>query len=146
MKAKIEFRETDSPRLDIAICRVVAELYSAGERVCVLASSAADAALLDALLWTFEDQSFIPHTQAQGDGPVVDQVAIVLEPSNPNGATTLVVAGNVGREPLLEAVEMFGRVIDFAPKSPKGATEAARERYRVLAGAGREVLFIPLGK
>lgn len=146
MAVRVEFIETDSPRPDIVACRKVAGLYAAGERVCVVAAGRSEAAALDALLWTFDDQAFVPHSLTGDSGENCDQVALLTEAINPNGASTLVVAGDVTREVLLEAAPLFDFVVDFVPKHSERATALARERYKALGGAGHSMAFRPLGR
>ena len=48
-------------------CRLIEKAYQRGHRVFVYCETADDAILLDELLWTYKDDSFIPHT-LQGEG------------------------------------------------------------------------------
>ena len=49
-------------------CRLLEKAYDKGHRVYVHCANQQDAQLLDELLWTFKDDSFIPHN-LQGEGP-----------------------------------------------------------------------------
>lgn len=49
-------------------CRLLEKAYAKGHRVFVYCNSKEEAELLDELLWTFKDDSFIPHN-LQGEGP-----------------------------------------------------------------------------
>jgi len=49
-------------------CRLLEKAYMKGHRVYVHCTNQQDAELLDELLWTFRDDSFIPHN-LQGEGP-----------------------------------------------------------------------------
>lgn len=146
MAATIKFLETDSARLDIAVCRKTAELYSEGKRVCIYAPTQAEAQLIDALLWNFDDQSFIPHQLAGCARGTEDQVAVTAEPCNPNGAQVLIVGGAAQGETVAGLAGIFEEVIDFVPKASASLTEKARERFRVLRDSGLPVTFIPLGR
>jgi DNA polymerase-3 subunit chi len=42
-------------------CRLTEKAYLAGHRVCINTGSEADAGRIDELLWTYKEQSFIPH-------------------------------------------------------------------------------------
>ena len=52
----------------LVACRLLEKAYQRGHRVFVYCESPQDAALLDELLWTYKDDSFIPHN-LQGEGP-----------------------------------------------------------------------------
>ncbi|STY30290.1 DNA polymerase III subunit chi [Legionella wadsworthii] len=49
-------------------CRLLEKAYAKGHKVYVLCNDKQDAEHLDELLWTFKDDSFIPHN-LQGEGP-----------------------------------------------------------------------------
>ncbi|WP_454783495.1 DNA polymerase III subunit chi [Legionella sp. WA2022007384] len=49
-------------------CRLLEKAYAKGHKVYVLCNNKQDAELLDELLWTFKEDSFIPHN-LQGEGP-----------------------------------------------------------------------------
>ncbi|WP_058533250.1 DNA polymerase III subunit chi [Legionella saoudiensis] len=49
-------------------CRLLEKAYHRGHRVYVYCNNQQDAELIDELLWTFKEDSFIPHN-LQGEGP-----------------------------------------------------------------------------
>lgn len=49
-------------------CRLIEKAYLRGHKIFVYCNNKQDAELLDELLWTFKDDSFIPHN-LQGEGP-----------------------------------------------------------------------------
>ena len=59
--------EQNDARWTVA-CRLLEKAYIKGHRVFVICDNQQDAELLDELLWTFRDDSFIPHN-LQGEGP-----------------------------------------------------------------------------
>jgi DNA polymerase-3 subunit chi len=74
-------------------CRLIERLYSSGKRVAVWMSDSGRAAVLDEYLWTFAQNSFVPHALWDGNGDADEPVAIVAGTLvNPNRAETLVVA------------------------------------------------------
>jgi DNA polymerase IIIc chi subunit len=62
--------------LEQMLPRLLEKLYSAGDRVLVLVSSAERAAVLDRQLWTFSTASFLPHTLI--DDPMAAEASIWL--------------------------------------------------------------------
>ena len=50
------------------ICRLIAKAYQKKHHIHIHCNNQSDAHTLDELLWTFKDDSFIPHTFI-GDGP-----------------------------------------------------------------------------
>ncbi len=58
---EVYFIETVAHRQRQALCRVVEFFYEAKRRAQVVTDSSLGARNLDQLLWTFEEESFIPH-------------------------------------------------------------------------------------
>ena len=52
----------------LVACRLIEKAYYKGHRIFVWCNDQHEAELLDELLWTFRDDSFIPHN-LQGEGP-----------------------------------------------------------------------------
>ncbi len=68
---RIDFYLLDKPDSHsrwLIACRLLEKAYLRGHRAFVYCSNRQDAAYLDELLWTFKDESFIPHN-LQGEGP-----------------------------------------------------------------------------
>ena len=91
-------------------CRLIERLYSSGKRVAVWMSDRGRAAVLDEYLWTFAQNSFVPHALWDGNGDADEPVAIVAGTLvNPNRAETLVVADRLGLPGL---ITHFTREVD----------------------------------
>jgi len=147
MGIKVEYLEIDSVRADITACRKAADLYEAGARVYLWAGSQAEAVLLDALLWTFDDNSFVPHGLWSGEGSIDDPVAVGwLGQKNPNNAGALVIASDHADGELTATAGLFGQVCDFVPTMEGAAKRAARRRYKAFVSAGFNPVFTPLGE
>ena len=67
----------DGARLEFA-CRIAEKAYTQAHRVYVHAASAAEAARLDELLWTFRDTSFVPHALAGAGISAADAPPVLI--------------------------------------------------------------------
>ena len=68
---RVDFYLLSKPEADarwLIACRLVEKAYFKGHRVFVFCDNQHDAELIDELLWTFKEESFIPHN-LQGEGP-----------------------------------------------------------------------------
>lgn len=69
MRVDFYLLTNDQPQAGwLVACRLLEKAWQRGHRVFVYCDNADDAALLDELLWTYKDDSFIPHN-LQGEGP-----------------------------------------------------------------------------
>ena len=90
---------------DIPIERVLPplaeKLLAAGERLLVVAGEPALTARLDADLWSYAPDAFLPHGRA-GEGGEADQpVLIATTPDAANGARNLLIADGLWRDEAL---------------------------------------------
>lgn len=70
-KTRVDFYVLNHQEADavwLMACRLLEKAYQRGHRVFVYCESQEQAEHLDELLWTFKDDSFIPH-HLQGEGP-----------------------------------------------------------------------------
>ena len=142
MKNGIEFLETGTATLAEAVCRTAAKLYQQGKRVYVLAPTQAEAVRLNELMWTFDDQSFVPHDLWQGGGQGEDPVVVGwAADTNPNDAETLLLAGARPVGDLIASAALFSSILDFVPQWDEAEKRAARERFRGFREAGLNPVF-----
>ncbi len=122
-------------------CRLVERLYASGKRVTVWVSDRGRAAVFDEYLWTFAQNSFVPHALVDGAAEADEPVAIVTGSlSNPNRADALVVADRV---PDATAAGAWAVVHDLAAGTAED--EGKREAWESAGFAVREVRGIGAG-
>lgn len=117
-------------RLRLA-CRLAEKAFAESQPVFVLASAAEEARLMDDLLWTFRDRSFIPHELVENVGPNPPPVLIGTSIERAPDASVL-----INLTPSVpEGCERFARIIE-----PLDADEErrkrGRERYKVYRERG----------
>ncbi len=106
-------------------CRLADKAYKLGHTVYILTASDARAAALDDLLWTFRQDSFIPHERyplvGEEGSPVLVGAALAVEVN----AQVLI---NFTDE-LPEGFERFERVVELVDQNPE-VLARSRERFR----------------
>ncbi len=105
------------------LCQLVESLYRAGRKVVVWVADAGRRQALDDFLWSFAEQSFVPHSiWAPEVGEVDDPVVLLGEPANPIAADHLVVADDL---PPADFARSFAVVHDLIPVGADGAERSA---------------------
>lgn len=108
-----------------------------GWRAVVEAGGRERAEALDAALWTYREDSFLPHGLATGDALDAEQpVIIVTDASNPNGAAVRFFVDRA----VPQSAEGYERIVYmFSGHDPDAVTEA-RAAWRALR-EGNEVTY-----
>jgi DNA polymerase III subunit chi len=111
-------------------------------RVLIKCESADRAAAIDTLLWTYDEQSFLPHAQL-GDGDAARQpVLITAEEMNANNADVLFLVGGAAA-PTWDAdlVQSLSRVVLLFDGRDPEALAAARQNWTEARAAGHAVTY-----
>jgi len=135
--AEIGFYHLLTTPLERALPRLLERARAQGHRIVVRAGSAERVEHLSALLWTYDEASFLAHGTAR-DGNAEHQPIWLSEQSeNPNEATLLMLVDGVEAEDLAG----FARILDLFDGSDDAAVAAARERWRRAADAGHALTY-----
>jgi len=104
-----------------------------GWRALVRVTTPERLAALDDALWTFADESFLPHGAA-GDPNAADQpVLLTLDEANPNGASILFLTEGA---PLPADLAAFARVALLFDGNDAEALGLARQQWQAVKATG----------
>ncbi len=123
--------------LEKALPKLLEKTFEAGKRAVVMASSEERVGALDTLLWTYHQDSWLPHGSA-GEGSAEDQpVWLTVLDENPNGAHFLFLTDGA----VSESVGGFERCFELIDGSDAAALEAARQRWKAYKEAGHGLAY-----
>jgi DNA polymerase III subunit chi len=92
---------------------------------------------LDTLLWTYREESFLPHGTRRDGNPQQQPVFLTSSQDNPNGATVRFLLDGAQ----LADVTSYARVVYVFDGRDASAVERAREEWRRVKAAGCEVTY-----
>ncbi len=135
--AEIGFYHLLSTPLERALPKLLERARAQGHAVVVRAGSAERVAQLDAILWTYEDASFLAHGSARDGNEAAQPIWVTDRDENPNRASMAVLVDGV------EAGDLsgFARCADLFDGTDPAAVEAARERWRCAREAGHVLTY-----
>ena len=135
--ARIGFYHMVRQPLDYVLPKLLEKAVASGAHVVVLAGSAERIAHLDDHLWTYADDSWLPHGAAKdGDGPA-HPVWLTETEENPNQATILIACD--GATP--QRLENWERCLDLFDGNDPEAVTAARTRWKTWKEQGHELVY-----
>jgi len=117
---------------------LLAKSLERGWRVVVQASSDERVEALDAHLWTWRDDSFLPHGTARDAEAAEQPIVLTANEENPNRATVrfLVDGANLSAD-----AAGYERIVLLFDGDDPEALEAARARWSEAKTAGAEVTY-----
>jgi len=133
----IAFYHLQRSPLEQALPRLLEKTLAAGKRAVVLAGSEERVESLAMTLWTFNQDSWLPHGTAK-DGEAEHQpIWLAARDENPNGATFLFLTDGMDTE----AIGAFERCFDLFDGNDEAALAAARQRWKTRKDAGHAVTY-----
>lgn len=133
------FYHLERRSLDEVLPGLVERTLERGWRAVIRAESSERADAVDTLLWTYNEQSFLPHAQSGDGNPKRQPVLITVEDENPNDANVLFCIG--GAVPQWGAVGDLTRVILMFDGRDEDALAVARGAWKDARAAGHEVTY-----
>ena len=133
-KVTVEYLNLGQARATLgqAAARMAASHHQAGRRVMILAQDQGQAAELDRALWTYEQNSFLPHALAGAPDQADEPIIISTDLANPNQATVLIAARAMDQMPL----DGFQYLVQLLPASEGPELNACRACYKALKDDG----------
>lgn len=111
-----------------------------GWRAVVQGGNEARIEMLNTVLWTYRDESFLPHGSKE-DGNAADQpVWLTCGDDNPNGAAIRFLIDGAALDDG-EAVGTYERLVYMFDGNDPEALAGARERWKIEKAAGRDVTY-----
>lgn len=134
--SEILFYHLENQPLERVLPVLVEKSLERGWKVVVETASDERAEAIDNLLWTFRDDSFVPHARAGGSEDAMQPVLITTRPHNPNGAQVRFFVDRA----VPQSGEGYQRIVFmFSGHDPDAVTEA-RAAWRALK-PGNEVTY-----
>ena len=132
------FYHLERKPLEAVLPRLLERSLERGWRVVVQAASDERVDALDALLWSYNDESFLPHGTAREKEAPDQPILLTSGEDNPNGATVRFLVD--GASPPADA-GAYERLVLMFDGGDEEALAAARLRWREASTAGFEVTY-----
>ena len=136
MNPKVVFYDVAPDAWDAWLHKLASAAWDrTGARLLIMVDGPDRADALDAALWTFREESFLPHEVVRGDAPLTDPDARVLiswDESNPHGANLLALDSPVD----LDFASSFEVVMDVVDRRSEERLVASRERFKAWRSRG----------
>ncbi len=136
------FYHLERRSLDAVLPGLIEKTLERGWRAVIKTESAERADAIDTLLWTYDEQSFLPHAQ-MGDGkPERQPVLITVEDGNPNSANVLFLVGGA-EAPAWSGADagILKRIVLLFDGRDPDMLARARAAWKQAKDAGHDVTY-----
>jgi DNA polymerase III subunit chi len=133
---EIRFYHLQGRRPEEALPALLEEALAQGMRAVVEAPAREWIEALDERLWTYSDESFLPHGMAS-DEPEAQPIYLTTGDDNPNGARLRVLLAGARAAPILASQPtVYARIVILFDGADEEARTAARAQWSELKAAG----------
>lgn len=134
--SEVRFYQLQRATLAEALPRLVEKARAAGMRVVVETATPERRDALDELLWTYDEESFLPHVTDRDPEAGEAEIVIAAAPQPPPRPGRPEALFLVDGAPLPAEPGAFARVLLVFDGADPEATQTARERWRAVVAAG----------
>ncbi|OYX30919.1 MAG: DNA polymerase III subunit chi [Caulobacterales bacterium 32-69-10] len=142
MTCEVWFYHLEQTALDQALPELLEKTLAKGWRALVRTPSPDRAQHLDDWLWSYREDSFLPHGVAGEPQDARQPVLITTGPDGPNGAQALFLLD--GAEP--GALDAYERCLILFDGRDEAAVAGARTSWKTLKGRGLPVSYWKQGE
>ena len=135
--AEVLFYHLDRQPLERVLPELLEKCLERGWRAVVQFGSEERCAAIDAHLWTYREDSFLPHGAEQGPHAARQPVLLTLEADAANGATVRFVVDGAG----IPALDGVDRLVMMFDGHDQDQLESARMQWKTLKGEGHSLTY-----
>lgn len=123
--------------LERALPKLIEKVLESGARAVIRTGSAERAEALNGALWTYDQDSFVPHGTARDGNAPAQPVWITPDEENPNGADILVLTDGAESS----EVASYRRCLEMFDGRDETAVADARRRWAAYKDAAHELAY-----
>ena len=127
---------TDTP-LERALPKLLEKVLQSGKRALVKAGSEERVESLNATLWSYRQDSFLPHGSLRDGNAEAQPVWLTAKDENPNGASILILSDGA----VSESIASFERCLEMFDGNDEAAVAEARLRRKSYQEAGHICVY-----
>lgn len=133
----VAFYHLQRVRLEQALPKLLEKTLAAGKRAVVVTGSAERAEALSGVLWTYDQDAWLPHGTQRDGSPEQQPVWLDVSDAAPNGATFLFLTDGAASSRIGD----FERCFDLFDGNDEAAVAAARRRWKACKEAGHALTY-----
>lgn len=137
--SRIDFYHLQKLSLEEVLPKLLLKAYETGKKIKLKVGTAERGEFINSLLWTFDDESFLPHGTKKDGYSERQPIYISADDDNPNGADFLFLTD--GAMVNIEDLSKFERVFNIFDGNAEDSLKSAREYWKKVKDSGAEVHY-----
>ncbi len=137
--SRIDFYHLQKQSLEDVLPKLLQKAYETGKKIKLLVGTAERVDFINSFLWTYDDESFLPHGTKKDGFSHTQPIYISAENDNPNNAEYLFLVDGATTD--IDELKNFERVFNIFDGNSDDALSSAREYWKTLKDSGAELHY-----
>lgn len=137
--ARIDFYHLQRSSVEQALPKLLEKAYASGKPVLVKIGTEARVEFLNTALWTYDDQSFLPHGSKKDGNAELQPIWLTSSDDNPNDAKMLFLVD--GAQKSIDDLKLFDRVFNLFDGGSDESLQQAREFWKQIKASDQECFY-----
>ena len=134
--SRVDFYHLQSQPLEEVLPKLLEKAYSTGKSTLLSIGTDDLVDFLNGLLWTYSDQSFLPHGSRKDGNAELQPIWLTSGTDNPNMASLLFLVD--GAQAAIEELDKFGRIFNIFDGHSEESLNQARNFWKEIKKSGNE--------
>ncbi|MBQ8870903.1 MAG: DNA polymerase III subunit chi [Alphaproteobacteria bacterium] len=136
---RVDFYHLQKQVLEDVLPKLLEKAYVTGKKIKVKVGNEARVDFLNSLLWTYNDEAFLPHGSKKDGNADLQPIWLSADEDNPNDGEFLFLVDGATETP--EVLEKFERIFNIFDGNSNEALNKAREFWKQLKSANVELHY-----
>ena len=136
---RVDFYHMQLSSVEQVLPKLLEKAYATGKRVLVKVGNEARVDFLNTALWTYEDESFLPHGTKKDGNAALQPIWLTSDDDNPNQAEMLFLVDDA--KIAIDSLSQFARVLNLFDGSDPDSLSQARDFWRQVKNSGNECVY-----
>lgn len=137
--SRVDFYHLQKQSLDEVLPKLLNKAYATRKHIVVKVGTAERVEFLNSLLWTYDEESFLPHGSIRDGFAEAQPIWLTSDNDNPNNADFLFLVD--GAEVESNKIAEFERVFNIFDGNSEDAINQARRLWKIYKESGSEVYY-----
>lgn len=137
--SRVDFYHLQNQTLENVLPKLLEKAYETGKKIKIKVGNEERVEFLNSLLWTYNDQSFIPHGSRKDGFGDRQPIWLSAGDDNPNQSAMLFLVD--GAKIDIGILENFERVFNIFDGNSETAVNQARDFWKELKTSGAEIFY-----
>ncbi len=137
--SRVDFYHLQKQSLEEVLPKLLEKAYASGNKIKVKIGTESRVDFLNSLLWTYNDESFLPHGSKKDGAAELQPIWLSAGDDNPNGATMLFLTDDA--MPVEGDTENYARIFNIFDGNNPEALQNARNLWKNLRSSGAELHY-----